>query len=231
MTPTLTHYDAFGGRIDQVRTGAGWRSMRVTAKKEGLIHLGYAATSLPSILPSSSISSLASSSHYVNRVHQYAKLYLFAASSAMFSCPLAMTDGAARLLSLTLAAHNASSSSSSSSRLSLAHAAALRNALARLTTTDGAKMWTSGQVGRASALVTLIWVLYTLRTQISQSICTQLRFDSRNHNNNNLRSICISVSTVDDGTRRRQRRWRRHADGGALASGRQLRFARIQVVH
>ena len=32
------------------------------------------------------------------RLHQIAKLYLYAPSSGMFSCPLAMTDGAASIL-------------------------------------------------------------------------------------------------------------------------------------
>ena len=35
-----------------------------------------------------------------SRLHQFIKLYLFAPSSAVFGCPLAMTDGAARLLEL-----------------------------------------------------------------------------------------------------------------------------------
>ena len=31
-------------------------------------------------------------------MHQYVKLYLFSASSGLYSCPLAMTDGAAKLI-------------------------------------------------------------------------------------------------------------------------------------
>lgn len=39
--------------------------------------------------------------HGVNsRLVQFAKVYLYHPSSAMFTCPLAMTDGAARLLEL-----------------------------------------------------------------------------------------------------------------------------------
>src|SRR5712691_10363159 len=33
-----------------------------------------------------------------SRIDQFARLYLFAPSSALYSCPLAMTDGAARFL-------------------------------------------------------------------------------------------------------------------------------------
>ena len=33
-----------------------------------------------------------------SRLHQIAKLYLFSASSGLYSCPLAMTDGAAKIL-------------------------------------------------------------------------------------------------------------------------------------
>ena len=33
-----------------------------------------------------------------SRLHQMAKLFLFAPSSGLYSCPLAMTDGAAKLI-------------------------------------------------------------------------------------------------------------------------------------
>ena len=36
--------------------------------------------------------------HCYSRLHQFAKLYLYAASSGLYSCPLAMTDAAARLI-------------------------------------------------------------------------------------------------------------------------------------
>jgi hypothetical protein len=33
-----------------------------------------------------------------SRLHQITKLYLFSPSSGLYSCPLAMTDGAAKIL-------------------------------------------------------------------------------------------------------------------------------------
>ena len=35
---------------------------------------------------------------YLSRLHQMAKNYLYSPSSGLYSCPLAMTDGAARLI-------------------------------------------------------------------------------------------------------------------------------------
>ena len=61
-----------------------------------------------------------------SRIHQFAAVYLFHPSSDVYSCPLAMTDGAARTL---LASNNAQ---------------LIERAVPRLTSRDPAHAWTSG---------------------------------------------------------------------------------------
>ena len=63
------------------------------------------------------------------RLHQIAKLYLYAPSSGMFSCPLAMTDGAAAIL--TNQVRNGSQQ--------------YEKALGHLMSRDPRQFWTSGQ--------------------------------------------------------------------------------------
>ena len=80
------------------------------ASEKGLVATGYERASGP-----------------WSRLHQFALVYLFAPSSQVYTCPLAMTDGAARTLE-TLAADP------------------LRErALPRLLSRDPSAAWTSGQ--------------------------------------------------------------------------------------
>jgi acyl-CoA dehydrogenase len=62
-----------------------------------------------------------------SRIHQFALVYLFDPSTDTYTCPLAMTDGAAR----TLLEHRPGGIA--------------ERAVARLTSRDPAQMWTSGQ--------------------------------------------------------------------------------------
>ena len=39
---------------------------------------------------------------HFSRLYQLAKIYLFASSSGLYSCPLAMTDGACKSLKVTI---------------------------------------------------------------------------------------------------------------------------------
>lgn len=64
---------------------------------------------------------------FASRIYQFAKLYLFNPSSAIYTCPLAMTDGAARLLELYGTEQQK------------------REILPRLLSRDPASFWTSGQ--------------------------------------------------------------------------------------
>ncbi len=79
--PTLTSFDAWGERIDEINFSDSWKALERIAAEEGLIAIGY-ERKLKSF----------------SRLHQFAKLFLFHPSSAFATCPLAMTDGAARAI-------------------------------------------------------------------------------------------------------------------------------------
>ncbi|XP_069651504.1 acyl-CoA dehydrogenase family member 11 isoform X2 [Haliaeetus albicilla] len=108
--PVFRQYDAWGRRVDHIVTCSAWRRMKEIAAEEGLIAEAYER-------------------RYSNwsRLHQAVKLYLFSSSSGGFSCPLAMTDGAAKVIE------------------SLGIPGSLKNAFDHLTSRDPKKFWTSGQ--------------------------------------------------------------------------------------
>jgi putative acyl-CoA dehydrogenase len=81
--PRHVPYDPWGRRIDAIETSDAWRALDRIAAEEGLVAIGY------------------DRAHgECSRIDQFARLYLYAPSSSTYSCPLAMTDGAARLLEL-----------------------------------------------------------------------------------------------------------------------------------
>ena len=108
--PTLVHWDAWGNRIDRIEVTPLWRRAAQIAAQAGLIAIPYERAH----------------GRY-SRIHQFAAVYLFHPSSDVYTCPLAMTDGAARTL---LAANN--------KRL-------IDRAVPRLTSRDPSQAWTSGQ--------------------------------------------------------------------------------------
>lgn len=71
-----------------------------------------------------------------SRIVQFAKYFIYCPSSAIYTCPLAMTDAAARIFELQF---------QKGSQLSAAKKEAFMNAYERLTSRDPAKSWTSGQ--------------------------------------------------------------------------------------
>lgn len=81
--PVHIPYDPWGKRIDGVKVSRGWQELDKVSAEEGLVSIGYERKQ----------------GEY-SRLYQFAKLYLFHPSSAIYSCPLAMTDGAARLIEL-----------------------------------------------------------------------------------------------------------------------------------
>ena len=80
--PTLHSWDVWGKRSDELVTSQGWRTLQEQGIKEGMVAIayenGYAEHS---------------------RVYQFLKYHLWTGSCAFVTCPSAMTDGAARLLS------------------------------------------------------------------------------------------------------------------------------------
>lgn len=107
--PRHVPYDAWGRRVDEVVVSDAWRALDRVAAEEGLVARAYER-----------------SHGSLSRVDQMARLYLFHPSSATYSCPLAMADGAARFLEL----HGDEQT---------------RHAFDHLTTRDPARFWTSGQ--------------------------------------------------------------------------------------
>ena len=84
--PTLRRYDAWGERVDQVHTAPGWGVQRDAAIRHALVALPYDPAARARLGAGA-------------RVLQHALLHLYGHESATFSCPVAMTDGAAALLS------------------------------------------------------------------------------------------------------------------------------------
>ena len=107
--PRHVPYDAWGKRVDRIETSEAWQELDRISATEGIVATAYERA------------------HGIHsRIDQFARLYLFAPSSALYSCPLAMTDGAARFLEV----HGDEST---------------RAAFAHLTSRDPTHFWTSGQ--------------------------------------------------------------------------------------
>ena len=77
------HFDLAGRRIDRLVTSEGWRQLHDVSAREGLVAIAYER---------------AYGAH--SRLYQMAKLYLWSPDTAVYGCPLAMTDGAARLIEI-----------------------------------------------------------------------------------------------------------------------------------
>jgi alkylation response protein AidB-like acyl-CoA dehydrogenase len=84
--PTLTRYDPWGARVDRVDTAPGWETQRRAAAR-------HAVVAMPFLREARELFGTGA------RVVQHAVLHLYAPESATFSCPVAMSDGAAALLS------------------------------------------------------------------------------------------------------------------------------------
>jgi alkylation response protein AidB-like acyl-CoA dehydrogenase len=108
--PVLTSWDAWGNRIDQIEPTPLWRAAEQLAAQHGLIATAYERAH-----------------GEWSRVHQFALVYLFTSSTDVYSCPLAMTDGAARTLSVS------------------GNRGLIERALPHLTSRDPKQFWTSGQ--------------------------------------------------------------------------------------
>ncbi len=108
--PVHIPYAPWGKRIDYIKVSPAWDRLHEIAAEEGIVASGYERTY-----------------GEFSRLYQFAKLYLYHPSSAIYSCPLAMTDGAARVIELfgTLEMKE--------------------RAYRYLTSRDPKKFWTSGQ--------------------------------------------------------------------------------------
>lgn len=79
--PVLTNWDVWGNRVDRIELTDTWREGPAIAARHGLVADGH----------DRGLGGFA-------RVQQFAKVYLYHAASAFYSCPLAMTDGVATAL-------------------------------------------------------------------------------------------------------------------------------------
>uniref|UniRef100_A0AAY4E3U1 Acyl-CoA dehydrogenase n=1 Tax=Denticeps clupeoides TaxID=299321 RepID=A0AAY4E3U1_9TELE len=108
--PRLQHFDAWGNRVDRILTSSAWTRMKEVSAEEGFVAAGYERCF-----------------GEWSRVYQMSKLYLYAPSAGLYTCPLAMTDGAAKVIE------------------SLGRSLPVDEAFQRLTSRDPKRFWTSGQ--------------------------------------------------------------------------------------
>lgn len=108
--PELVQWDPWGKRVDQIELTPLWKKAAKLTAEKGLVGTAYERKS-----------------GALSRIHQFSLIYLIDGSWGVYSCPLAMTDGAARTL---IASKNQ---------------ALIDRAVPRLTSRDPATAWTSGQ--------------------------------------------------------------------------------------
>jgi acyl-CoA dehydrogenase len=108
--PVLTQWDAWGERLDQIEVSPLWQRAERLAAEMGIVAAAYEQTY-----------------GRFSRTHQFALTYLFHPSTDVYTCPLAMTDGAARTLLIS------------------GNQALIERAVPRLTSRDPQQFWTSGQ--------------------------------------------------------------------------------------
>jgi len=108
--PVLTQWDAWGNRIDHIEVSPLWKRAAVLASEHGLVAAGY----------DDALGALA-------RLDQFARVHVIGPSLDVYSCPLAMTDGAARTL------------------LDSGNRELVERAVPHLLARDPGQAWTSGQ--------------------------------------------------------------------------------------
>ena len=108
--PRLEQWDAWGHRVDRIELSPLWKRAARIAAEKGMVGTAYERKS---------------GSH--SRVHQFSLVYLIDSAWHVYSCPLAMTDGAARTL------------------ISSKNQALIDRAVPRLTSRNPDDAWTSGQ--------------------------------------------------------------------------------------
>ncbi len=108
--PRLVRYDPWGRRVDRIEVSPAWLRLHAVQARAGLAALPYRGRHGP-----------------YDRIVQHALLHLYAPSAAVYACPVAMTDAAARVLS------------------DHAPAELCDRVLPLLVSRDPARAWTSGQ--------------------------------------------------------------------------------------
>ena len=75
--PTLTHYNGWGKRIDEIKVHPSWMKLHDIVAEEGIISFGYSQK-------------IRKEFGIYSRLYQLSKLYLFNPSSAFVSCPVSI---------------------------------------------------------------------------------------------------------------------------------------------
>ncbi|HVT33473.1 MAG TPA: acyl-CoA dehydrogenase family protein [Rhodanobacteraceae bacterium] len=108
--PALTQWDAWGERIDRIDLTPVWRDGPAMAAGYGLVAAGHDARFAE-----------------FARIDQFARVYLYHVASEFFTCPLAMSDGAATALKAS------------------GNTTLIDRALPHLLARDASQLWLSGQ--------------------------------------------------------------------------------------
>jgi alkylation response protein AidB-like acyl-CoA dehydrogenase len=108
--PQLRSWDPWGRRVDSIEVTPLWQEAARVAAELGVVAAAYERKH-----------------GAYSRIHQFALAYLFDGSTEVYTCPLAMSDGAAK----TLVAHG--------------NRELIERAVSRLTSRDPDRAWTSGQ--------------------------------------------------------------------------------------
>lgn len=106
--PKHIPFDVNGKRVDKIEVSKAWERLAQIAVEEKLIATAYERKE-----------------GIYSRIHQMVRIYLYGPSSAIYTCPLAMSDGAARAIEL--------------------YAPQLKESFSKLISADPKKFWTSGQ--------------------------------------------------------------------------------------
>ena len=108
--PYLHKTSAWGRRFDEIVTCHAWKQQKRVSAEEGLVAIAYDRNF-----------------HEFSRLYQVCKLYMYSPASGLYSCPLAMTDGAAKTFE------------------SNGLLPAYQDVFSHLTSRDPDKFWSSGQ--------------------------------------------------------------------------------------
>ncbi|HEY6985616.1 MAG TPA: acyl-CoA dehydrogenase, partial [Rhodanobacteraceae bacterium] len=108
--PTLTQWDAWGNRIDRIEITPVWRDGAELTTRFGFVAAGHDARFAEHA-----------------RIDQFARVYLYHVASEFYTCPLAMSDGAATALKAS------------------GNRALIERAVPHLLARDPAGLWLSGQ--------------------------------------------------------------------------------------
>ncbi|KAL9614590.1 MAG: hypothetical protein Q9167_000959 [Letrouitia subvulpina] len=116
--PTVNCWDVWGKREDELVTSEGWRKLQEMGISEGIVSIAY------------------ENAHgEYSRLYQFLKYHLWTGSCAYVTCPSAMTDGAAKMLSTHI---NLKAGTSDARKV-------FKAAYSRLISRDLRDAWTSGQ--------------------------------------------------------------------------------------